>query len=206
MTARIAALGLVCGLALLPPAASAFDVHELIAEKFEELSLPIPTPTKLVVCHGFACRYHTEIDLTRVDHTRLAHLMAPGRASPAAERKALAQAIAWFERRIGPEAGTSHAIARSNRLYPTGDPAQFDCIDTSTNTMALFVVLDRLHLLQHHDLALPVSRHLFIDGEPHTTAVLVESATGETWAFDPWTHNNGETPDVMPVKVWMTLK
>jgi hypothetical protein len=141
----------------------------------------------LVVCHGFGCRYHTEIGLSHADHVRLTEILTKGRGSPAAERKSNAYALAWFEMRIGPEAGTTHAIARSNRRWPTGDPSQFDCIDTSENTMALFMVLDQLHLLHHHTLALPVSRHLFIDGEPHTTAVLTETKSDQAWAFDPWT-------------------
>ncbi|MGZ5853785.1 MAG: hypothetical protein ACXWJ0_06550, partial [Xanthobacteraceae bacterium] len=75
----------------------------------------------------------------------------------------------------------------------------------STNTMELFLLLDEMHLLHHHRLALPVSRHLFVDGEPHTTAVLAEINGGQRWAFDPWTHNNGELPDVLPVDVWLAL-
>jgi hypothetical protein len=196
-------VGLVVALIATPAIAATFDIHELLASKFEELSLPIPTPAGLVVCHGFGCRYHTEIGLSQADQAKLIQILTQGRASATAERKSLARAVAWFARRIGPEAGTSRAIARSNRQFPTGDPSQFDCIDTSTNTTALFLVLDRMGLLRHHRLALPVSRHLFIDGGPHTTAVLTEAKTGQKWAIDPWTHNSGELPDVLPLVTWM---
>ncbi|MGZ5829943.1 MAG: hypothetical protein ACXWJW_15565 [Xanthobacteraceae bacterium] len=204
MAGKVRIFGLVCGL-LAPALAQAFETREFLAEKLEELSLPLPTPSHVVVCHGFACRYHTEIGLGSADQARLTQLLAHGRANPSAERLAIAQAIAWFEKRFGAEAGTSHAIARSNRRWPLGDPGQFDCIDTSTNTMELFLLLDELHLLHHHRLAMPVSRHLFVDGEPHTTAVLAEVHSGQRWAFDPWTHNNGELPDVLPVDVWLEL-
>ena len=169
------------------------------------MSLPVPTPARLVVCHGFGCRSHTEIGLGKADNTRLAQLMLPGRTSPASERKSIAQAVAWFERRVGPEAGTAKAVGRPNLKFPGGDPGQFDCVDTSTNTTALFYVMDTLHLFYHHHLALPVSRHFLLDGAgPHITAVLTENLTGQRWAFDPWTHNNGELPDVLPVESWIS--
>jgi hypothetical protein len=182
-----------------------FEIRPLLAEKFADMSLPVPTPARLVVCHGFGCRSHTEIGLGKADNTRLAQLMLAGRTSPAAERKSIAQAVAWFGRRVGPEAGTTKAIARPNLKFPGGDPGQFDCVDTSTNTTALFYVMDTLHLFYHHHLALPVSRHFLLDGAgPHITAVLTENLTGQRWAFDPWTHNNGELPDVLPVESWIS--
>ena len=195
---------LFCGLFASPAGAQGFDVHGLYIDKFYELSLPIPTPDRVIVCHGFGCRARTEVGLGSSDHARLAQILVQGRASPAAERKAIAQAVAWYERRVGPEAGTSKAVARPNRRYPGGDPGQLDCIDTATNTMTLFYVLDTLHLLHHHSLALPVARHFILDGGgPHVTAVLRDIKSGERWAFDPWTHNNGELPDVMPLESWV---
>jgi hypothetical protein len=185
------------------PAQAQFDVHGLYIDKFYELSLPIPTPARVVICHGFDCRARTEIGLGPADHARLAGILAQGRASPAAERKAIALAVAWFERRVAPEAGTTKAIGRPNSRYPGGNPGQMDCVDTTANTMTLFYVLETLHLFRHHSLALPVSRHVFVDGVPHSTAVLRDIKTGERWAFDPWTRNNGELPDVMPLASWI---
>ncbi len=184
---------------------NSLEIRSLLAEKFEAMSLPVPTPAELVVCHGFGCRSHTEIGLDKADDAHLTQLMLSGRASPTAERKSIARAVAWFEHRIGPEAGTAKAVARPNLKFPGGDPGQFDCVDTSTNTTALFYVMDTLHLFYHHHLALPVSRHFLLDGAgPHITAVLTENLTGQRWAFDPWTHNNGELPDVLPVESWVS--
>jgi hypothetical protein len=187
---------LVCG------PVQAAEVEAAIAQKFEEWSLPVPHPGRVIVCHGFNCRYRTEIGLHKGDHVRLAGMMAAGRASPAAERRAVATAVAWLARRVAPEAGTAKARARANGIGDSGDPSQFDCIDTTTNTTTYLVVLERLGLLQHHRIQLPVSRHFFIDGGLHTTAVLAERKSGRRWAIDPWTHNNGELPDVLPVDVW----
>jgi hypothetical protein len=194
---------LFCGLLATPAGAQGFDVHGLYIDKFYELSLPIPTPTRVVICHGFGCRDRTEVGLGSGDHARLAGILTQGRGSPAAERKAIGQAVAWYERRVAPEAGTTKAVARPNDRFPGGSPGQMDCVDTTANTMTLFYVLETLHLLRHHSLALPVSRHIFIDGQPHITAVLRDIKSGERWAFDPWTHNNGELPDVMPLQSWI---
>lgn len=195
---------LLCGAFAGPAGAQGFDIHSLLAEKYEELSLAPPSTAKVVICHGFGCRGRTEIGLGNGDHARLAQFMAAGQASPAAERKAIAQSIAWFERRVAPEAGTAKAVARPNTKFIGGDPGQLDCVDTSTNTITLFYVMDLLRLFHHHQLALPVSRHFIVDGGPHITAVLMERRTGQRWAFDPWTHNNGELPDVLPIESWVS--
>ena len=194
---------LFCGFLASPAGAQGFDVHGLLIDKFYELSLPVPTPARVVVCHGFGCRIHTEVGLGPGDDARLTQILASGRGSAAAERKAIAQAMAWYERRVAFEAGTAKAVARPNARYPGGDPGQMDCVDTTANTMALFFVLETLHLLRHHSLALPVSRHILIDGAPHSTAVLRDIKSGERWAFDPWTRNNGELPEVMTLAKWL---
>lgn len=200
---------LVCGFLAAPVQALAqgFDGHSLLIDKFSQLSLPVPTRWRVVYCHGFGCSARTEIGLNSSDVERLSGLMAAGRASSSAERKAIAQAVAWYERRAAAEAGTAHAVARPNRKYPGGDPGQMDCIDTSTNTLTLLYVLDELHLLHHHSIELPVSKHMILDGGgPHTTAVLLDRKSAVRWAFDPWTHNNGELPDVMPLDSWMVAE
>ena len=47
------------------------------------------------------------------------------------------------------------------------------------------------------------SRGLFVDGrEPHTTAVIVENATGTEWSVDSWTKAYGQIPDIMTITEW----
>jgi hypothetical protein len=48
-----------------------------------------PTPEIIFVCHGFGCKYRVELDLTAADRAKLTQLMAAGKSSAAAERKAL---------------------------------------------------------------------------------------------------------------------
>jgi hypothetical protein len=183
--------------------ADAAGIDSAVAGAYGSVDLALPTPQSLIICHGFGCRYRTPVALTQGDKHKLEQLLSPGRASATAERKAVAAAIAWFELRIAPQTGTGKAVAYAGADH-AGDPSQFDCIDASRNTTSLLVVLDQLRLLRHHQIRAPQSRGFLIDGRlPHTTAVMREQRTGQNWAVDSWTHNNGERPDVMPLERWM---
>jgi hypothetical protein len=178
--------------------ARAYDAS--IVNAYTYYSLSVPTPTSLIVCHGFGCDRRTEIGLGKADYSKLSALLAPGKKSAEAERSALANAVAWFDRRVGPEAGTTKRIARAGAMTESG-PGQMDCIDTSRNTTSYFIILDQLKLIRFHQIEAPVARGYVIS--PHATAVLRESKSGQQWAFDNWTRKYGEKPDVMPLQKWM---
>jgi hypothetical protein len=196
------AVAVLLGITALWSAAHAASVDALISKRFEDMSLPTPSPTSVVVCHGFGCRFRTMIGLSAGDRAKLTQIMASGHASAEAERKAVAQAVAWFERRVAPEAGTATAKAYATGLVDA-KPSQFDCIDSSTNTTATLLVLTELDLFRYHRLIAPVSRSPFLGlGVIHTTAVLVEINGGKEWAIDSWVRNDGQEPDVLPLKTW----
>lgn len=52
-------------------------------------------------------------------------ILNAGRASSQAERNAVAQAAAWFDRRIGPVTGTGNHVAPAH-WRDSGDAGQFD--------------------------------------------------------------------------------
>jgi hypothetical protein len=203
MTTRypfVALVLLLCGLTH----SYAYDVS--IASAFASVSLQLPTTNMVVVCHGFGCEHRTAIALSASDREKLAELLAPGRISADTERRAIAAATAWFDRRVGPAAGTTRRIARAGVLTQH-DPGQMDCIDTSRNNTSLFLLLDQLHLFHHHKVDGPEARGFFIDGRgPHATAVLIDIHTGRKWAIDNWTHKYGDQPDVMPLDRWTTQR
>jgi hypothetical protein len=181
---------------------AAVAAEEAFAELYAELSLRMPTTSLVVVCHAFGCSNQTHIVLSAGDRARLTTLLAAGKSSPAAERRAVVGAVQWFDRRIGPVAGTTRRVARAGAAE-SRDAGQMDCIDLSANNTSLFLVLTQLRLLQHHRPELPVSRGFLIDGRlPHTTAVLSEIKGGERWAVDNWTRKYGEMPEVMPLDDW----
>ena len=56
-----------------------------VAAMFREWSLSAPTPSRVVICHGFGCAFHTEIALTGADRAQMAAIMASGSASAQAD-------------------------------------------------------------------------------------------------------------------------
>ena len=177
----------------------------VVEAAYGDYSVAPPTSRIVFVCHGFGCKYRAEWDLTDSDRAKLAQVLAAGRSSPEAERKAVAAAGAWFDKRVGPVAGTQNHVARAGAKYMY-DVHQFDCIDSSRNTTSLLLVLDQLNLLRYHDVAIPEARGFFLDGRPpHATAVLVEKVSGTKWSIDSWTVGYGRTLEVMPLERWKSL-
>ncbi|MDO9413728.1 MAG: hypothetical protein Q7T81_14255 [Pseudolabrys sp.] len=196
---------LVAGVFLLGMATARADTASVIAATYGELSLSPPTVNNIDICHGFGCKYRTQLGLGAADLKTLATMLAAGKANAAAERKAIGAAGAWFDRRIGPVAGTTGHVARANRNYMF-DKRQMDCIDSSRNTTSLLLVLDELKLLRHHEVSEPVARGYIVDGRPpHVTAVLTEKASGTEWAVDSWTRSYGQAPEIMQLSQWKTL-
>jgi hypothetical protein len=192
---------LLTAAALVAASSDAFALS--ISEAYAAVSLSPPTTRLVIVCHDFGCAQRTPVGLSPGDLATLASLLAPGRASAEAERRAVAAAEAWFDRRVGPAAGTTHRIARATGLGGQGATGQMDCIDTSRNSTSLLLILEQLHLLHHHKVEGPEARGFLLDGRgPHATAVLTDIHTGRQWAVDSWTHKYGEKPDVLPLDVW----
>jgi hypothetical protein len=179
--------------------ASALELDFGIVKVLESLSLPVPDPARPIVCHGFGCAYQTPIQLRPADIAQLKRLF--GRTQDAVdERRAIAAAFAWFEKRVAIEAGTAKAKARAG-LGLAGDPSQFDCLDKTTNTIGLLAIVGQMGLLRYHTLDVPESRG-GLGSLPHTTAVVRERGSGQRWAVDGWTHANGEYPDILRLERW----
>jgi len=198
------ALAFLLWIGMGPVLASGID--PALAAVYADLSIAPPRRDAVIICHGFGCKYRTMVGLTAADHNMLAQLLAGGRTSAEAERRAVAVAVAWFERRVGSVAGTAHAVARAGPKM-SGDPSQFDCIDASRNTTTTLLLLEELNLLHHHQVMPPQARGYFLDGRwPHATAVLRETQTGTSWAVDSWTHKNGDKPDVLLLASWLAAR
>ena len=171
---------------------------EQIASQFAAQSLPVPTTERVVICHGFACKFRTLIGFGTDDHAELIKIMGKV-TTPEGERAATAKAVAWYGKRIAPEAGTAGARARAT-TSSSGDPSQIDCVESSLNTTSILLMLQQLGLLHYHRVEPYVSRMTF--DWVHSTAVLADLKTGQKWAFDTWVRNSGELPDVRPLADW----
>jgi hypothetical protein len=171
------------------------------ASFLEKLSLNSSPSSVLIVCHGFGCAARNQFVLTPARIAMLRSMLGAARSAKD-ERKVLAKAVAWFDREGGRAAGTVGRIARASASTKSG-PTQMDCIDLTANITELLIVLDHNKMLRFHHVGEPVSRGLFVDGkQPHTTAVIVENATGTEWSVDSWTKAYGQSPDILTITAW----
>jgi hypothetical protein len=114
--------------------------------------------------------------------------------SPREERRAIANAIGWMERRVAPAAGTA-GDRPSMDFRGSGDRGQQDCVDEATNTTSYLLVLDRHGLIRHHVVERPFAKDDF--GKwTHWAALIREKQSGELFAIDSSASVNGENPTV----------
>jgi hypothetical protein len=194
----------LAGGALAVGTAAAAPLNEELSYLYTSVSIHPPTAERMTVCYGFGCRRRWVWDITAGDRKALTDIMAKGRANAEAERKAVQQAVVWFDRRLGPVIGTDKRIARADFRY-FDDKHNYDCFDTTRNTASLLLVMQDWGLLRHHSVGTPRFRGKFFFGQtPHNTAVLTDKAGGRDWAVDMWTRGYAELPDVMTVEQWLT--
>ena len=191
------AMVMACLLSSSPAAAGS----EGGAAFLDKLSLNSAPSRVVIVCHGFGCAYRDQLVLTPARLLYLRGLLGAAHSAKE-ERRALAKAVAWFDREGGRAAGTVGRIARAGAGTKSG-PSQMDCIDLTANVTELLIALDRNKILKYHRVGEPVSRGLFLDGkQPHTTPVIVEIGNGAQWSVDSWTKAYGQSPDIMTISQW----
>jgi hypothetical protein len=191
--------------AMLAPPAGAVELSPQVTDLYTSVSIFPPTANGMTVCYGFVCRRRHMLEFTPGDRKALSQILAAGRASAAAERAAVQQAVVWFDRRVGPILGTNKRIARADFRY-FDDKHNFDCWDTTRNTTSLLLMLQQWGLLKHHSVGNPHYRgNVLVLQTPHNTAVLVERTSGTEWVVDLWTRAYAQTPEVMPVPDWVKL-
>jgi hypothetical protein len=161
-----------------------------------------PTANRIVACHGYGCSRRAVVDMEPAWVERLSAIMRSGKASPAAERQALGEAVRTFASLVAARIGGRPDVPRSPPGL-AGEQGQMDCLDVTANTTSLLLLLEAHHFLVHHSVRGPQSRGLFLDGRyPHFTAVVTETDTGTNWAIDPWTRAVGQRPDILPLAQW----
>lgn len=158
-------------------------------------------PQYIVFCHGFGCHFETNVQVKGKLAGELEEIMARGEKSPAHEREAIKQAVAYFERHAARFAGTEEDIAGNYDME--GNRSQLDCVDEARNTTRLLILLQREGLLKHHTVARIEGRGFVLDTRyPHNTAVIRETDTGIRWSVDSWMRHNGDVPEVMTLARW----
>jgi hypothetical protein len=86
--------------------AHAAQLSAPIAQLYTSVSIYPPTASAMTVCYGFGCRRRQMITFSAADRRALTQILGSGRGSAAAERAAVQRAVVWFDRRLGPLAGS----------------------------------------------------------------------------------------------------
>jgi hypothetical protein len=161
---------------------------------FEKFATQPPRLDTVTVCHAYGCKAQTRFTFTENDIVELRALMArvPRADTPSEERRALAYAIAWMERRVAPTAGTA-SDRTSIDLRGSGDPSQLDCVDEATNTTSYLLVLDHHGLIKHHTVERPLAKDS-LTRWTHWAAVIKDKQSGVRFAIDSGTGPNGDNP------------
>jgi len=171
-----------------------------------------PSKRAVTVCHAYGCQKTTRVKISKQDVNELAKLMRKikKKDTPAEERRAVAYAVAWLEKKTGDIVGTKDDRPGMD-LRASGDPTQQDCVDEATTTTSYLMFLASHNLIKHHTIGIPFSKGNLLKGIlqgnavkywPHWAAVLVEKETGQKWAVDSWIYANGENPAIVKVDEW----
>lgn len=161
----------------------------------------LPTPERLPVCYGFGCRNTAVVDAS-VRWPEVAALFADPPTDADGERIRVAEAVALLERIAADSAPIGTDLGGT--FTGLGLSGQLDCVDEATNTTRFLVVLGRAGLLRFHIVGSPSTRGVFVGGWPHQTAVLIERATGVSYAVDSWFRDNGKPAAVVTLDLWQT--
>ncbi|OOZ44352.1 hypothetical protein [Solemya velum gill symbiont] len=152
----------------------------------------------LNTCINFGCSDKKKVYMPQNEIESLKSLFA-GTVNAETEREKIAQAIGWFEYRVGNQNGTWRDKGRNpGRVDPEG---QLDCIAESLNTTTYLKQIERLGLLKWHSVDDRVVRHRMIFGT-HWTAVIKEKENSDLYAVDSWYEDNGTSERVIPLETW----
>ena len=190
----------------LPLAACTYDRSGPVALHFADFNTRMPQGRSLTICSAYGCKSQQRVRMSNADVAVISKLMRKTRKAdtPHEERRAVAYAVGWLERRIGKQLGTDKDRPGMEFNGP-GDPTQLDCVDEATNTTTYLLFLQSQGLLKHHKVGIPFSKGNILMGVkywPHWTAVLHENKGGQRWAVDSWIYANGENPAVVEAEKW----
>lgn len=177
-----------------------------VGKHYLDFATQPPRNNTVYVCHAYGCRKQTPFRFIDEDIAALKTLMTKTRKAdtPQEERRAIAYAVGWMERRTGEVIGTK-ADRPGMDFAASGDPTQQDCVDEATNTTSYLLILERNGLLKHHVVGTPFSKENLLRGVagwPHWTAVIKEHVGGQKWAVDSWIYANGENPAIVETEKW----
>lgn len=159
-----------------------------------------PTPGNFSLCYDHHCAALDTLSLAPQEWQSVSRLFARQSSNPAVERKQIAQAIARLEQISGGHTGTAND--KGGDLKGLGQDGQMDCIDESINTTTYLRMLEGSGLMRWHTVEDRATRGWFLQGWPHTTAVIRDKRSGQLYAVDSWFLDNGKPPFILPLEKW----
>ena len=151
------------------------------------------------VCHGTGCAKRTEVRLDETDWSKVDAVFLAPAAGAADERGRIGIAIGIMEVLVGPQSGTRTDTGRNQ--HSGNQPDQLDCVDEAVNSTTYLRLIAERGLLRFHDVAPPANRIIEVFNA-HNTAVVVDRATGISYAVDSWFYDNGSPAVVLPLAMW----
>jgi hypothetical protein len=157
----------------------------------------IPRQDAVPYCYGYGCRIREKYALTEDEWARVATPFQETAMSAAQEREKIHAATAIYEAVTG-ERFQTH-MDRGGTFPGVGEKGQLDCTDEAFNTTTLLYLLQEANFLQFHTLRGPASR---LSLWPHTTAVIIEHDSGQSFAVDSWFGASGAGAHIVPLSQW----
>lgn len=173
-----------------PVCADTYPVDDLITE---------PRPEKFSFCFHGTCEETRQVSLTTKQWQHIRNIFKEHKGG-LAEREQIKQAIALMEDMVGKLTGTS--VDKAGTFAYLGEQGQLDCIDESVNTSFYMKMMLNDGLIRTHTVEDRAHRGFFINGWPHSTAVIRSTESNELYAVDAWFEDNGIQPHIIPLEEW----
>ncbi|ADQ85381.1 hypothetical protein [Methylovorus sp. MP688] len=159
-----------------------------------------PTLEGFDMCYGGGCAAMARITLSAEEWQRVVQVFTPTPENAAAERVAISHALGEMEQMVGAKTGTS--VDKAGTFGVWGKPGQLDCNDEAANSTAYMKLMLKEGLIRFHDILDTKRRGFFLNGWPHTTAAILDRASGERFAVDSWFYDNGQPAVIVPLEQW----
>ena len=160
------------------------------------------TVAAFTICHGFGCLRDTVVSLSGDEWGQVRSVFSGEPRDAAEERQRIRAAVAKFENLVGPKTETENDDPGA-AIVALDTRGQMDCIDEAYNTSTYLGLLAQEGLLRFHIVGRPALRGRLINGWPHNTATVIETASGDGFAVDSWFHRNGQPPELVPLDIWL---
>jgi len=159
-----------------------------------------PTPSRFNICHGGTCEKIAYASLDDQQWQVIKNIFKNNKTARK-ERENIRLAVAKMEKFVGEITNTYNDKAEN--ISDKQLNHYMDCIDESTNTSLYLTMMKNDELIKFHTIQDRENRGLFFNGWPHTTAVIKEKGTNDSYAVDSWFLDNGEQPFIVPLHEWL---